>query len=295
MQKSLDLAIMQQEITDIPDLCSGYRIGEMVYKNYLSNESWTSFKADMEAHHQDVFLQYTLGGGKELEERKVGKHIYPPKMASFGSSSRMIYNLMKCNSAFLYEKKLPTMVGGTANIDGFIETDEKCVFVEAKCREPYGTKNNEVADKYKLLYEFLTQSTNNNLICEISHAQKGKMKVHFFVEQKALQHFDIKQMICHLLGVASAYLQGEYDKKIDFIYLLYNPTQLQIVNEAHQKEIMCIYNRECQECQSVDFAGLFYDVLVFLKENYKIGAHRNIRRISQLFSFRMCDQYTMHL
>lgn len=295
MQKSLDQAIMLLETASSPEIKACYWIGSRPYKNYLSNESWKAFKSDMEKNHPCAFSQYALGGGKEMEERKVGKYTYPPKMASFGSSSRMIYNLMKDNRCFLYEKKLSTTVGGTANLDGFIETNEKCVFVEAKCREPYSIKNNEIADKYKLLYEFLTQSPNNNLICKISCTQKGKMEVHFFAGQQEVQHFDIKQMICHLLGVATAYLKGEYDKNIDFIYLLYNPAKLQMVNKAHQKEIICIYSQECRECQCVDFSGLFYDVLVFLKENYKLGAHRDIRKISELFSFRMCDQYTMHL
>ena len=136
LNKILDYAIMAYETARNP-IKSGYVTNGKPYNNYLSNDSFAEFVEDMKTNHPVAYEMYGKGGGKELEERKVGKNIYPPKMASFGSSSRMIYNLMKTDKTFLFEKKLPTTVGGIANLDGFIETDEKCVFVEAKCREPY--------------------------------------------------------------------------------------------------------------------------------------------------------------
>ena len=100
-------------------------------------------------------------------------------------------------------------------------------------------------------------------------------------------------MICHLLGVATAYLNGKYDKKIDFIYLLYNPTNLHIEPDSVREKIFNIYNAECMECQSIDFNGLFFDILDFLTKTSKIDNKSDITKISALFSFRMCDQYTM--
>lgn len=293
--KSLDKAIMLYETAANPTLSACYWVDGRPYENYLSNESWSLFKKDMEKNHPSAFSLYALGSGKEMEERRVGKYTYPPKMASFGSSSRMIYNLMKDNPKFMYEKKLPTTIGGIANLDGFMETAEKCVFVEAKCREPYGTKSNEIANKYRSLYEFLTLSSRNNLTCIITPTKEGKMAVQFFAEQKELLFFDIKQMICHLLGVATAYLQGMYENEIDFIYLLYNPTHLHIANAVHLKEIIDTYHNECRECESLDFHGLFLDILSFLQEKQKIGVNQNIERIANIFSFRMCDQYSMYV
>ena len=69
-------------------------------------------------------IEYGAGDGGELEE-KDGR---PPKMASFGSSSRMIYNLSNKKDGFHFEKKLPTTVGGTANLDGFYEDDARYIF-----------------------------------------------------------------------------------------------------------------------------------------------------------------------
>lgn len=295
MQKALDHAIMLCETAADPGLGACYWIGGKPYENYLSNESWAEFKENMEKNHPTAFTCYALGGGKEMEERQVGKYVYPPKMASFGSSSRMIYNLMKDNPDFMYEKKLPTTVGGIAHLDGFMETAEKCVFVEAKCREPYGTKSSEIADIYKPLYECLSLSSNNNLTCIITPAEKGRMTVQFFAGQRELQHFDIKQMICHLLGVATAYLQGVYEKKIDFIYLLYNPAQLHMENAGCRSRILSAHTAQCQECLSIDFTGLFYDILTFLQKNRELCAGQNVDKLAEKFSFRICDQNTMRI
>ena len=155
LNKILDYAIMADETAKNPGLKSGYTVNEKTYNNYLSNDSFEMFVEDMKTNHPTAYEMYGKGGGKELEERKSGSNIYPPKMASFGSSSRMIYNLMKDTDGFLFEKKLPTTVGGTANLDGFIETDEKCVFVEAKCREPYTAKDGIIERKYE---DFIKQS-----------------------------------------------------------------------------------------------------------------------------------------
>ena len=53
------------------------------------------------------------------------------------------------------------------------------------------------------------------------------MEVIFMAENTEIHCFDMKQMICHLLGIATAYLKGKIDDKkiksqnIEFIYLLF--------------------------------------------------------------------------
>lgn len=138
--KILDRAIMQNETANNPDIKSGYKINESTYPNYLEDKCFEKFVDDMKQNHKLAYEMYGKGSGNELEIRKGrGGVLYPPKMASFGSSSRMIYSLMKDVDGFLFEKQLKTTVGGTANLDGFMETESKYVFVEAKCREPYET------------------------------------------------------------------------------------------------------------------------------------------------------------
>ena len=65
--------------------------------------------------------------------------------------------------------------------------------------------------------------------------------------------------------IASAASEGEKRtcKEIDFIYLLYDPTELDIESDA-KDEIDRIYERTCYECKLVDFAELYRHILEFL-------------------------------
>ena len=290
MNKSLDYAIMLHETADNHSVQPGYQIQGRTYNNYLSNESWKIFKEEMERRNPVAYEMYAAGGGKELEERKSGPYMYPPKMASFGSSSRMIYNMMKNTSGFLFEKKLSTTIGGIANLDGFLETDRKCVFVEAKCREPYVEKSAEIDIKYRALYQTL-----KSLSCTVQTVNGKKMQVAFSADGIAIHHFDIKQMICHLLGVATAYLKGVYNKQIEFIYLLYNPTKLDIRNRNHKEAVCRIYQNTVQECACVDFKELFYEILCYLQQEENLGLEKDASAIADKFSFRMCDQFNMNV
>lgn len=293
LNKILDYAIMADETAKNPGLKSGYTVNEKIYSNYLSNASFAEFVEDMKTINPTAYEMYGKGGGKELEERKVGKNIYPPKMASFGSSSRMIYNLMKDTDGFLFEKKLPTTVGGIANLDGFIETDEKCVFVEAKCREPYTKKDSIYERKYEDLYRTISASYKTSVACKIEVIDERKMEVKFISGETEIHAFDMKQMISHLLGVATAYLKGEFDKKIDFIYLLFNPNLIEI-NEV-KEEIISIYDQTCNECNSVDFEALFEVIVDYLQTVKGLGKDKNKAEIVNNFSFRLCDQSNMYI
>lgn len=294
LNKILDYAIMADETAKKPDIKSGYITNKQPYNNYLDNASFERFVEDMESNHPVAYDMYGKGGGKELKERKIGSHIYPPKMASFGSSSRMIYNLMKDVDGFLFEKKLHTTVGGIANLDGFMEADSKCVFVEAKCREPYTTKNCIYERKYEDLYKAISSSEKTHIVCDIKALDNNKMEVAFMSGQTKIRCFDIKQMISHLLGVATAFLKGDFDtKKIDFIYLLFNPTLIEI-GEGKEK-ILETYNQTCAECNSIDFNALFAFIVEYLQTTKKIGTTKDASKIINAFSFRLCDQSNMSI
>ena len=294
LNKILDYAIMQNEIAKNPDVKSGYKINENTYYNYLENKCFEKFVDDMKQNHKLAYKMYGEGSGNELEIRKGrGSVLYPPKMASFGSSSRMIYNLMKDVDGFLFEKQLKTTVGGTANLDGFTETESKYVFVEAKCREPYSAKSNEIEWKYEDLYKYITQSPKTKLECEITGDKEKdkKMKVKFKVNNEVIEHFDIKQMICHLLGVATAFLKGEFDiKNIEFIYLLFNPKLIEIEDKKAKSKIHKIYTQTCNECNLLDFKKLFEVIIEFLKTEYKIGESVPTSALVDNFTFKLCDQ-----
>ena len=294
LSKILDCAIMKDEFSRNHELKSGYVINGRSYDNYLSNDCFEVFVEAMKTNHTIAYKMYGEGSGNELEIRK-GKYgaLYPPKMASFGSSSRMIYNLLKDVDGFQFEKKLATTVGGTANLDGFVETDSKCIFVEAKCREPYSEKQNKYEWEYKDLYNYITESDLTNVGCEIEGDEltDSKMLVTFKVNGEVIEHFDLKQMISHLLGVATAFLKGEFsDKDIKFIYLLFNPMLINIPDESAREQIYKIYNCTCRECENIDFKSLFAVIITFLKSEKGLGGSVNEAELITGFSFKLCSQ-----
>lgn len=292
LNKILDYAIMVDETVKNPDIKAGYVIDGRMYSNYLDNDSWTKFVSEMKIEKPAAYRRYGEGGGKELEERKVGANIYPPKMASFGSSSRMIYNLMKDVDYFFFEEKLPTAIGGMANLDGFMDKEDKCIFVEAKCREPYSRKNNIIDRKYEELYNVITKSDNTNITCKMKPIDDRKMKVTFLSGNTEIHHFDLKQMICHLLGVANEFLCGNVDiKNMEFIYLLFNPNLIKL-GEGKDK-ILKIYNATCNECNSVDFKALFEVIVDYLQNVKNKGKDKNKADIVNAFTFKLCDQSNM--
>ncbi len=294
LNKILDYDIMQDETSRNPELKSGFVLNGRSYDNYLSNDCFDGFVDDMEKEHEIAYEMYGKGSGNELEIRKGrGGVLYPPKMASFGSSSRMIYNLLKDVDGFLFEKQLPTTVGGTANLDGFMETDSKCIFVEAKCREPYSDKQNKYEWKYKALYNYISESNLTNVSCEIEGdaTTDSKMLVTFKVDGKTIEFFDLKQMISHLLGVATAFLNGKLSvKDIEFYYLLFNPMLIHISDESARKQIYKIYNCTCDECKNIDFKSLFAVIITFLKSEKGLGINVNETELVNRFSFRLCSQ-----
>ncbi len=260
-------------------------------KTYMAKEEWNAFEAGMKANalQPNAHTEYGKGGGDELTE----KNGRPPKMASYGSSSRMIYNLSRNKAGFHYEKKLSTSIGGQANLDGFYEEEKHYVFVEAKCREPYSKKSNSVSIAYKDLYDFINTKIAGSTKITMTPSKCGRyMNVDYFVGDEKLEHFDMKQMICHLLGIATGLLKGILERKqIDFIYLLYDPTELDMESNA-KAEIDRIYERTCYECNLVDFAELFHVILEFLNEyRFKmIASSDEIDNIVLKFTFTLASQ-----
>ncbi len=283
LSKELDLAI---KVAETKTADGGHTIGERKYDTYMSNLEWESFKANMAS---DALAEYGEGGGGELIE----KNGRPPKMACYGSSSRMIYMLSRRKEGFHYEKKLSTTVGGIANLDGFYEDDYRYIFVEAKCHEPYSAKSNSVSKSYEKLYSFINKMKLGNVEISMRSSKCGRyMDVEYFSNGEKLEHFDMKQMICHLLGIATGVLAGRLDQKqIDFIYLLFDPTELDIAPDI-KAEIDSIYERTCYECNLVDFATLLRVIFVFLKaEKYgEVLPDEELDRLICRFTFALASQ-----
>ena len=110
-----------------------------------------------------------------------------------------------------------------------------------------------------------------------------KMNVDFSCNGKAITHFDIKQMICHLLGIAAAVLDGKFrDKELKFLYLLFDPSKINIPDEKKKEMIISIYRQTCAECAMIDFKKLFEIIYAFLAKNKSDGFESG-------FVFRLCN------
>ncbi len=285
MQKTIDLSIKNHELGSTE---GGYHIeNRKTYREYADNLLWALFIDDMEKNHPAAFNEYGSGAGGELK----AKGSFPPKMASYGSSSRMIYNLCKDISGFHFEYQMPTKIGGVANLDGFMEKEDEFVFVEAKCREIYATKPHLIEKKYEKLYRYISSDERNNLCIRATQEEK-KINVTFLVDSTEISRFDIKQMICHLLGIAVKLLKEPIKKKISFLYLCYNPQKIKILDEKKEKDILAAYAKMCDECQAIDFKKLFESIVLYLHEEMKVGVAtaRNIDEMVEGFEFVLCDQ-----
>ena len=292
--KEFDNALALEE-TKHGKIKSGYVMDKTKDPNhaYLHKESWMDFLKSMDDAHKK---QYGAGGGKELEE-KDGK---PPKMASFASSSRMIYNYSKNIPGFVFEKKFSTTVGGMANLDGYLDLPDKYIFVEAKCREPYGHKAEQtIKQNYRSVYQYLRYNMPGHFSCVMEdipekekdkNAPKRNMRVAFFCNGRSVAYFDIKQMICHLLSVATEALKHPHNKKVLFLYFLYNPSSLQMPQVA-KDEILQIYDDTCWAANHYDFKAMFGHIIDFLIAQKGFRADDiYVAQLKDSFDFMLCDQ-----
>ena len=267
--KALDYAIRDYECKKFP-IESGYNIENNIYCNYLSKNSWKEFKDSMKKVHR---RQFEDADGGELKEKKGRWGICPPKMASFGSSSRFLYNISKDIVGFQFEKLLPTRVGGTANLDGYIMRGDVDVFVEAKCKEIYSShKTIEVSDVYKEIYDKLKTDNgfsydNNGRPIKDGKTDDKHFKCTFKFDGEEIVHFDIKQLICHFLAISANILENEKaNKNVKFVYLIFNPKDADAAcfeNEkvsSYKERIFRIYDETIKEISKFDMKELFASV-----------------------------------
>ena len=173
----------------------------------------------METKYNGAFNTYRDGAGDEFGSKKSLNT--PPKMASYGSSSRMIYLYSRDIPNFKFEEKLSTTVGGIAHLDGYLYKNNTEVYVEAKCREPYSTNSFIIDKKYENLYRYIDESPDVNIHFEIYNSDNDKMKVKFVANGIEITRFDIKQMISHLLGIATKRLKTQSEDKIEFLSFIH--------------------------------------------------------------------------
>ena len=280
MQTALDCAIREFERKN-----GGYTMTKSgtTYCNYMSDTEWKDYLKDMEPIHK---AQYSCGGGGELYPGK-----YPPKMASFGSSSRFIYELSKNISGFKFEEKLDTKVGGVANLDGFIKTKDKYIYIEAKRREIYGAShaNEKIKVVYEDVYNTIQKLVNNfNYKMYGEKDEEGYKKCTFKISGEVVKYFDIKQLICHFLGITYDIAKHEIENaKVIFVYLIYNPNEVKGKLQRYEKNIETRYENVATfiNKNAETIKNIFNAVLNYQTERHKLP------KTSIDFEFFLVDQY----
>lgn len=277
LNKQLDAAIKKSENGSAEEVYK--TIEDKAYENYMSNEKWKAFLKEMKKEH---LIAYVQGYGNEISEKQGRYGIYPPKMASYGSSSRMIYNLLKEVEGIHFEKQLPTKVGGTANLDGYLQRGETEIFIEAKCREIYTKHANiDIKKVYNEVLEAISKSDNAFQYKENKKTKTGYLNYSFFYGKTPIVRFDIKQLICHFLGIAANYIKNKSAKsKICFIYLIYNPEDLNI------SELNDVYKSTIKEIKL--FEPMMNDLFNAIFDYQKKALKRDTK--APEFEFKRADQ-----
>ena len=255
------------------------------YNNYMSNDDWSSYLDKMNEDHK---RQYGMGAGGELKEGK-----YPPKMASFGSSSRFVYELSKGIEGFIFEERLDTRVGGTANLDGFLPKGCEYTYVEAKMREIYypSHENQEIKAVYEPVYEEIqTACSEFSYESENTKDDNGEemKKITFKIRNEPVEFFDLKQLICHFLGIT--YDVTKHSKKnvrIKFLYLLFNPKKVEgSIDKRYHDKIMNRYKKvSCFINDNIEIIKSIFDAVL----EYQVK-HHSMEKPHIEFVFKLVDQ-----
>ena len=285
-QKAFDLA---KKAFDGGDIESGYVIDNSTYNAYYTKEDWSVYVRRMEAEHKDALQSFKDGGGKELEEKFSARYqkLYPPKMASYASSSRFMYELGIQFPDFQFEIKLSTGMGrGKANLDGYLAS--KNVYVEAKCHEIYKASKAEYNEAHVKLYDYLKDNClkDNNKV--FYYKDEGKY-VSFSWGGEDVGRFDLKQMLCHLSGIARSKFNAA-DKRVNFVYLVYSPIgdMLNYVQcDKTRKRIKDLYNEETKNAMRIDFSLIYKHVVKYFKPSIDTSS---LTEMERAFKFFFCDQ-----
>ena len=222
------------------------------FGNYYSKPAFAAFLAEMKIPpYENIYRSYHAGKGGELEEHSGRYGILPPKMASVASSSRFCYLALRNGAEalgtdkpvqFEHECRITGISGNAPQLDACIP--ESNIYVEVKCHEIFDLHRVEMKAKYhNRIY-----SADNAFGFESKNAEYAhtfEIPLSDFGIQKSTSMFDIKQLLCHLMGIAS-----QTEQPATLVYLFFIPqttdpakqNAVDAVFNALREEIRCIFN-----------------------------------------------------
>lgn len=305
LQTAFDLAKKQ---LDHGNLIEGYLMDDgRLYPAYYTREEWESFLNYMETNYPIAHHSFDDGNGGELEEKRFKGKLVPPKMASYGSSSRFLFMLAKDIPYFEFECKLPISIPGPrpgteteASLDGYLPS--KQIFVEAKCHEIYKPSKHEHNVKYDAFYDFLMDGTNGRFSWGLDKgvSRRGNPYEHFsyYWDGRRIESYDIKQVLCHLLGIGKKCLTNHCFDKVQLLYLVYKPGDklLSFIDDCQTRlSILEAWEKEKKEAESIDYDAVYKSILLFLRNHQHIGLdlpEKDVLKMAENFSFSFCDQHS---
>lgn len=225
MKKStFDNIISQNLLSQVGPDSFGYHIAETntTYPFYFTPEAFDHFVKDMNMNYPSAHEAYSRGKGSELKQAAGGKH--PPKMASVASSSRFCYLALRdgaqafgSSAPVFFEKECRINgISGTApQLDACIPSEN--IFFEVKCHEIFDPHTIELRNVYwNHIYgpgNDFGFSPQENPGSQSFHIPLGQFGI---TGERTM--FDIKQLLCHLLGIRST-----EKHPATLIYLFFKP------------------------------------------------------------------------
>lgn len=230
----------------------GYTVLETskTYNNYYNKQSFFKFIEDMKSsHYHKAFCAYCDGKGSELIEHMGRYGKLPPKMASVASSSRLCFLALKDGASaingtgevkFEYECKIEGITGIAPQLDAYVQNEN--IFIEAKCHEIFDTHHIIMKNKYwNLIYGYHNQFGFKQL--QNNNEKEFNIPLSVFGINKTYSMFDIKQFLCHLLGIAA---HSKEQKTL--VYMFFKPISDHI---EIQKEIDKVFSDLKEEIESI--------------------------------------------
>ena len=232
-----------------------FKVEGREYDEYYAEEEFNKFVVEMKNDYPNHYKKYSgdeevtdnKGGvGGELVKKKGRYGLMPPKMASVASSSRFCYLalrdgtdvydlnrvLTKYDVEFEKECKISVDSPTAPQLDAYIKDEECDIFVEAKCHEIFDKHKPEFKNKY-LNYFKENNMFSNILPKEDKTAETFELPLSIFDIVKDSTRFDIKQFVCHLLGIK---VQSK-GKKAKLVYLFFKPISNDIETNAKVNEV----------------------------------------------------------
>jgi hypothetical protein len=244
---------------------SDYKIDEKGYLNTNEENLLEKFP-----NWNEIQKELSDGDGSELKSDSNNR----AKFRAVHSSSALCVNnfaLVKLHKSSVslfgesgfseaaFERKFPTFLSKSANLDFYLENDNSRIGIESKFIEivkrklPNEEKNLEPYIDHKKLPEILKKSFN-----EI---------INFYKTYKEPIHLDVAQLIKHSIAL-SLYACDNKDKKTKLIYLYWLPINYKDIDiyKEHDKELD-VFKEQIKGCQLPFEAYSYFDLWKMMEKN----------------------------